>query len=78
MIEFDFFRMPIKTLGLLEKFRVGRENRNTYFFLPKLACFLIVPYRNYADTIFQISQFFLSRSGKWKCGKESPEKERSV
>ena len=26
--------MPIKTLGLLEKIRVGRETRNTHIFLP--------------------------------------------
>ena len=32
MIEFHFFGMPIKTLGSLEKIRVGRETGNTHFF----------------------------------------------
>ena len=32
MIEFHFFGMPIKTLGLLGKIRVGRVTGNTHFF----------------------------------------------
>ena len=36
MIEFNFFGMPIKTLGSLGKIRVGRVTGNTHiFFLPK-------------------------------------------
>ena len=32
MIEFQFFGMPIKTLGSLGKIRVGRVTRNTHIF----------------------------------------------
>ena len=32
MIEFKFFGMPIKTLGLLGKIRVGRVTGNTHIF----------------------------------------------
>ena len=32
MIEFHFFGMPIKTLGSLEKIRVGRVTVNTHIF----------------------------------------------
>ena len=31
-IEFHFFGMPIKTLGSLEKIRVGRETGNPHFY----------------------------------------------
>ena len=33
MIEFQFFGMPIKTLGLPGKIRVGRVTGNTHIFL---------------------------------------------
>ena len=33
MIEFQFFGMPIKTLGSLGKIRVGRVTGNTHIFL---------------------------------------------
>ena len=32
MIEFQFFGMPIKTLGSLAKIRVGRVTGNTHIF----------------------------------------------
>ena len=37
MIEFHFFRMPIKTLGSLGKIRVGRVTGNTHIFFWALA-----------------------------------------
>ena len=37
MIEFHFFGMPIKTLGSLEKIRVGRVTGNTHISFLALA-----------------------------------------
>ena len=43
MIEFHFFRMPIKTLGSLGKIRVGRVTGNTHIFFFGLR-YLLIPY----------------------------------
>ena len=41
MIEFNFFGMPIKTLGSLGKIRVGRVTGNTHIFLLRSTLFYI-------------------------------------
>ena len=39
----SFFGMPIKTLGSLEKIRVGRETGNTHFFGLTAVFFYLAP-----------------------------------
>ena len=55
MIEFHFFGMPIKTLGLLGKIRVGRVTGNKHNFFFCLSTNNIGFYEDLKKVIFQLS-----------------------
>ena len=58
MIEFYFLGMPIKTLGSLEKIRVGRVTGNTHiFFLALLVKFLLSKFKKYFEGFSPISSY---------------------